>query len=183
MTSLQGRFLVASPRLGDPNFFRSVVLIAQHDDEGAFGVMLNRPLDQTVRELWAERTETLCEFEDSIYFGGPVDGAPLALHNSRAHSDAELLAGVHLAMRADSLDVLVRHPPDELRVFQGYSGWGPGQLDHELGGGDWLKSDATASDVFAEADTIWSRLTRRINLDIVAGSLDARFVPDDASLN
>ena len=65
----------------------------------------------------------------------------------------------------------------------GYTGWGAGQLDDELDLGGWLKAEATAADVFADADTIWTQLTRRINLDIVAGSLDARFVPDDASLN
>jgi len=183
MTSLQGRFLVASPHLGDPNFFRSVVLIAQHDDDGAFGVVLNRPLEQTVREFWEQRGEISCDCEACLYVGGPVAAPLVALHNSRAYSDEEVLAGVHLTTRTDSLDVLVRNPPDQFRIFTGYSGWGTGQLDDELAVGGWLNADASAADVFGDPETLWSRLTRRINLDIVAGSLDARFVPDDASLN
>jgi putative transcriptional regulator len=183
MTSLQGRFLVASPHLCDPNFFRSVVLIVQHGDDGAFGLLLNRPLEQTVQDIWELRGETLCDCEARLYVGGPVEAPLVALHNSRAHSDEEVLAGVHLTTRPDSLDVLVRNPPDQFRVFTGYSGWGSGQLDDEVEVGGWLKADASPTDVFADPDAIWSRLTRRINLDIVAGSLDARFLPDDASLN
>ncbi|MBP85457.1 MAG: hypothetical protein CMJ64_01880 [Planctomycetaceae bacterium] len=183
MASLQGQFLVAWPHLSDPNFFRSVVLIAQHDEDGAFGLILNRPLQQTVHEVWEELGQDPCECGAHLYVGGPVDAPLLALHNSRAHSDAEVLEGVHLTTRADSLDVLVRNPPDQFRVFTGSSGWSAQQLDDELEVGGWLKADATATDVFSDAETIWSRLTRRINLDIVAGSLNARFVPDDASLN
>ena len=183
MKSLQGKFLVASPHLSDPNFFRSVVLIAQHDKDGAFGVVLNRPLERTVQEVWEQRGEHPCHCNSFLYVGGPVDAPLLALHNSRAHGDDEVLCGVHLTTRPESLDVLVRNPPDQFRVFTGYSGWGTGQLDDELKVGGWLTTDATAEDVFGDSDSLWRRLTRRINLDIVAGRLDERFVPDDASWN
>lgn len=183
MKSLQGRFLIASPHLGDSNFYRSVVLIAQHDRDGAFGVVLNRPLDQTVHDVWELHDETPCGIDACLYVGGPVNSPLIALHNSRAHSDEEILDGVHLTTRPELLDVLVRNPPDHFRVFTGYSGWSSGQLDAELEVGGWLQADASAEDVFADADSIWSRLTRRINLDIVAGSMKSRFVPDDASMN
>lgn len=183
MSSLQGRFLVASPHLGDANFFRTVVFLLHHDSEGAFGLVLNRPLSMTAEEQWDELVGTEYNFDGPLYSGGPVPGPPLALHNSRAHSDEEVLPGVHLASRSELLDTLVQNPPDQFRLFTGYAGWGAGQLEQELEVGGWLQADAAFTDIFADADEIWSKLTRRINLEIVAGSLDSRFVPDDASMN
>lgn len=183
MTWLQGRFLVASPHLGDPNFYRSVVLLVQHDDGGAFGLVLNRPLQQSVQDVWLDLDKPFCKCDSSVYVGGPVDGPIGALHNSRALSDEEVLPGVHYTAREELLDVLVRDTPDQFRFFAGYSGWGAGQLEAELESGGWLQADATLSDVFADPEEIWSQLTRRINLDIVASDVNSKFVPNDASLN
>lgn len=183
MTSLQGRFLVASPHLGDDNFFRSVVLLVQHDEAGAFGLVLNRPLRQSVQEVWEEFDKPFCNCDDAVYVGGPVEGPIGALHNSRALSDEEVLPGVHYTAREELLDALVRDTPDQFRFFAGYSGWGGGQLEDELEAGGWLQLDATATDVFADPEQVWSQLTRRINLDIVAGDIKSKCVPSDASLN
>ena len=72
MNSLRGQFLIASPHLPDSNFYRSVVLMIQHDDEGAFGVILNRPTENTVSEIWEMITDEPCESLQPINLGGPV---------------------------------------------------------------------------------------------------------------
>ena len=166
MSSLQGRFLIASPHLGDSNFYRSVVLMIHHDAEGAFGLVLNRPLAITVGEHCLQLFDTDFELDAPVFVGGPVPGPPLALHNSRAHSDEEVLPGVHISTREESLEPLLMNPPDQFRMFDGYSGWGAGQLEQELELGGWLQTDASFSDVFLDPEVVWQQLTRRINLDI-----------------
>ena len=77
MSSLQGYFLVASPRLGDENFYRSVVLMVHHDEQGALGVVLNRPTNHALNEIWEEIAGEICESTDPLYVGGPVSGTKL----------------------------------------------------------------------------------------------------------
>src|SRR5688572_1282976 len=84
MASLQGQFLVASPHLSDPNFYKSVVLMVKHDEEGAFGLILNRPTTNTVREIWRAVTEQDLECEQPIYMGGPVSGPLVCLHRMKS---------------------------------------------------------------------------------------------------
>src|SRR4051794_21518657 len=97
MDNLTGHFLVASPHLGDPNFFRSVVLVIRHDEEGAFGVVLNRPLPSTVGEIWKALGASGIENEQPIYLGGPVTGPLLAVHGDVERSEGEVLDDVYYA--------------------------------------------------------------------------------------
>src|SRR3712207_6054402 len=107
MGSLAGHFLVASPHLGDPNFFRSVVLVIRHDEEGAFGVVLNRPLPSTVADIWRALGSSDVENEQPIYLGGPVTGPLLAVHRDDEFSEGEVLDGVYYATHKDHLNSLV----------------------------------------------------------------------------
>ena len=79
--SLEGKLLIASPRVGDPRFERAVVLILHHDDEGAFGVVLNRELPQTIRGLWEKMGEADCQIDRCLNLGGPVSGPIIASDN------------------------------------------------------------------------------------------------------
>jgi putative transcriptional regulator len=184
MPSLQGQFLIASPHLCDSNFLRSVVLLVEHGEEGAFGLVLNRPLDRTVREIWELLEEEPCSCELPIYLGGPVaEGALSALHTDENLADEEVMPGVYFSVGKERLDDLVHEPPWGLRVFNGYSGWGESQLEGELEVGGWLTVPATVDDVFGDVDEVWARISRRINLEILAGSIDPERVPDDPSWN
>ncbi len=88
MTSLQGYFLIASPHLSDTNFRRSVVLLLKHSDEGAFGLVLNRPTDSLLSEVWELISESPCKLGEAIHIGGPVGGPLMALHSNKTYAEA-----------------------------------------------------------------------------------------------
>ena len=89
MNSLRGHFLVASKFLADPNFARTVVLLVQHDEDGAFGVVLNRRAGSTVEELWSQVGQANCNSQQPVYVGGPVPGPLMAIHADRSQAEVE----------------------------------------------------------------------------------------------
>jgi putative transcriptional regulator len=183
MDSLQGHLLLASPHLVDPNFVHTVVFLIQHNDEGALGVVLNRPTSKTVRELWEQVGETPCECGRPIYLGGPVSGPLMALHTRDGLAELEIVPGVYFAARKQNLDEIVRQDEECYRVFIGHAGWGPGQLESELEQGAWRSVPATASDIFDEADDLWLRLLRRAEGALLPEILHIKHVPPDPSMN
>ena len=174
MKSLAGQLLIAVPELGDKNFFRSVVLVLHHDSFGASGVVLNRPTDVSVEEVWgnAESTDGKGPFDltdldgkhlgeinqtEVIYVGGPVEGPLIALHQDRDLAEERILPSVFMSTRRDSIERLVRLPDCQMRLFAGYSGWGPQQLDNEVQVGGWMTTVADPSHIYGDADTLWLR--------------------------
>ncbi len=162
---LVGRLLVAAPPLHDPNFFRTVVLLLDHDDHGALGLVLNRPGELVASDV-VPRLAPLLEEDALLYVGGPVqqDGViGLAEYRDPAALGAAPVVGPVGVLDAD-LD------PDELteavarvRAFQGYAGWGPGQLEAELAEEAWILAPAHASDAFDDAPgTLWRRALERL---------------------
>jgi len=145
MESLRGQLLIAAPTLTDPNFARTVVLVSEHTDEGAMGVVLNRPSELTIGEAVPSLTAAL-DAEQSVYVGGPVASTSIVF--LLEFLDPELAA----------LLVFGRVG----RVFAGYAGWGPGQLDEELGSEDWIVEPATPDDVFGDDPaSLWSTVLTR----------------------
>jgi putative transcriptional regulator len=157
--SLAGRLLVASPWLLDPNFARTVVLLLQHDEDGAVGVVLNRPSAEPVVEHLPE-WESRLEEPSLVFVGGPVQPA-VAIGVVRSSESLETIAfpGVGIVdLGADPAST----PAGPLRVYSGYSGWGPGQLEMELEEGAWTVVAAEADDIFTEQpDDLWSGVLRR----------------------
>ena len=182
MDSLTGHFLVASPHLGDPNFFRSVVLVIRHDEEGAFGVVLNRPLPGTVADIW-KALGTEIQNEQPIYLGGPVTGPLLAVHRDESISEGEVLPDVYYSTHKDSLNHLVTEYEGPYRVFSGYSGWGEGQLESEIEEGSWLTTKATSADIFASPEEMWKSVAARIGLEILLPQKLTRHVPPNPEMN
>jgi len=179
MNSLQGCFLVASPHLPDPNFFRSVVLMIQHDTNGAFGVILNRPGTKTVSEiLRCVGEEPIDECRQLVDVGGPVEGPLVAVHSIKSCTQGEVIPGLFIATRKDLILKIVR-AKRPFRVLCGYAGWGPGQLDSELEAGGWLHCPATIDEIFADGDAMWKRITGKIGLGVLEPTLNGRRVPDE----
>ena len=161
MNSLQGKLLVSSPALVDPNFRKTVVLIAHHDDDGAMGLVLSRPSDVVAAEA-VPALEGLPGAEEPVYVGGPVQPEAfmvLADFEDVAQAAAPILDGLGF-MPADA-------EPDDLRInrlrlFSGYSGWGSGQLEAELAEASWIVVDALAEDAFADdPDNLWRTVLHR----------------------
>ena len=162
MQSLKGQLLVAGPSLLDPNFRRTVVLIGEHTDEGALGVVLNRASEATVEDAVPELSP-LIDDEELVHVGGPVQ--PSAIVVVADFVDPEQ-AGVLILDSVGFLPAEV--DPDAIgelrraRVFAGYAGWGPGQLDEELDEGSWIVAPALPEDVFTgDPEELWSDVLRR----------------------
>ncbi|MEO2021935.1 MAG: YqgE/AlgH family protein [Pirellulaceae bacterium] len=183
MISMRGQFLVASRHLPDENFFQSVVLIIQHTEEGAVGFILNRPTAKTIRDIWPVISEETCDSDARINNGGPVDGPLMAVHMSTFLSEEEIVPGVHLATQKDNIHRLITHSNKPFRVFSGYAGWGPGQLDQELEAGGWLTTPAESTDVFSEPDKMWKRVSQNIGRAILLADIPEKLIPEDPSVN
>ena len=179
--TLRGKLLIASPALTDPNFARSVVLMAEHSHDGSMGLVLNRPSEAEVAVAVGQLGGIVAP-GDLVYDGGPVQPSAvmvLAEFNDPTVAAAVVLGDVGFLPAQDDPGRLA----DGLRrtrVFAGHSGWGPGQLDDELEEGSWIVVEAQIDDVFApDPDELWVEALQRKG---GAFALLAR-MPDDPSVN
>lgn len=160
------------PDLADPNFKRTVVLLVHHDEEGTFGLVLNRPTEVSADEL-CETLDIEWRGDDDVdvYWGGPVQpntGWMLCGANALAGlSDAsEVVENLHLAGSLEALRRVADCPPANLRLFLGYSGWGPGQLESELTQGAWVVAPLSQEILFStEVDSMWESVWRSLGID------------------
>lgn len=182
-TSLQGHFLVASPTLGDPNFFRAVVLIIEHDESGALGLVINRPLHTTIGETWNRISDIRYENDSPLYMGGPCESPLMVLHCLEDAGKIEVLPGIFFTAEADDLNDLVRDRCMPVKFFAGSSGWTHGQLEAEISEGDWLVMPAMAEQIFNGVEDQWRVLTRLIARQATVPDLDPKLIPPDPSVN
>jgi putative transcriptional regulator len=174
-STLQSSLLVAMPQLQDPNFRRAVVLLVHHDEEGTFGLVLNRPGDLPVSEL-CEGIE--CRWRggsnETVFSGGPVQtNTGWVLFEAGQHvvellEDEVTSVGDGLAF-AGSLEVLravAESAPPDTRLFLGYAGWGPGQLETELAEGAWLVAPLSRDAIFdVDPDAMWDHVLHELGID------------------
>ena len=180
--TLRGRLLVATPPLVDPNFDRTVVLMLEHGEDGALGIVLNRPSDTELDDVLPE-WRVFASSPAVVFSGGPVSPeAVIALARAQPHATdgwvpiIDDLGTVDLGR--DPLDIGV--PVDDLRVFVGYAGWAPGQLEGELDANAWFVVNLAREDPFAPSpERLWRDVLRRQR------GRTAMFAsyPDDASVN
>ena len=163
----KGRLLVATPPLADPNFDHTVIYMLEHHPHGALGVVINRPADERLSEP-LERWEDLQTDPLALFHGGPVEpNAMIALalsHEPLTEATDELspIAGRVASADLTSDPAFVAGAVSAVRIFRGYSGWGPGQLEGEIEFGSWLVLDAEPEDVFAsEPSELWRSVLRR----------------------
>lgn len=183
MNSLAGHFVVASPHLADPNFEHSVVLMIEHDEAGAFGLILNRPTNNPVEEVWEIIADSKCPTQRTLNQGGPIPGPPMAIHGDIAYADQQVIDGVFFTRERENLEQIVKYSAEPYRLIVGFASWGPGQLDDELAMGGWLTAAARREDVFSDEIDQWSLVSGRIGLEILTTSLKPRVIPHDPSLN
>lgn len=176
MNSLAPALLLSMPQLVDPNFSRTVVLLCKHSADGAFGLVLNRPLVTSGTVMVHLDPPVTTDREIQIWVGGPVEphrswmlvgGAADA---PEADGAVRVAGGVHLSTSPALLRrMLEPDPPSRARLVIGYSGWGPGQLESEIGESSWLLSDVDPAIVFdTPSERMWEAAIRRLGADPAA---------------
>lgn len=165
----KGRLLISEPFLPDPNFERTVVLLCEHNDEGSFGFVLNKPSELKVNEV----IEDIGSFENPVFVGGPVQQDTLHfIHRSIVVTNAIELRD-HISWGGDfdsilSLSDTKQLQPADIRFFVGYSGWGPGQLESELEQESWIVCDFVTNELLFDTEPadLWRK---------ALGSMGGRF--------
>ena len=170
---LTGQLLIASPEMGDPRFAHTVILMVRHDRNGAFGLIVNRPVKE---EDLARLLDDLGENSDGvtgkieIYLGGPVQTQlGFVLHSAEYHRPETVAIDGKVAATSspDVLrDIAEQHGPQKFIFAFGYAGWGPGQLDSEIQQNAWLSVPADETIVFdGDHVTKWRRALGKLNID------------------
>jgi putative transcriptional regulator len=182
MDSLRGKLLLAAPALKDPNFDRTVVFIAEHSEDGAMGLVLNRPSEAPVVDAIPDLT-WIADSDDLVYVGGPVaPNGVIVLAEWEDPSQAVVLVDDDLGFvpgdveDTDALAAAVRRA----RVYAGHAGWGPGQLEDELAEEAWIVEAPLREELFSEdPEGLWSAVLRRKGREFALLST----MPPDPSLN
>jgi putative transcriptional regulator len=173
-SDLIASLLIAMPQLEDPNFKRSVMLIVHHDEGGTFGLVLNRPVDMSARDL-CDSLEVGWGGDPSmpLHWGGPVQpNTGWMLFNEDLSTSADVLGvtcvekGIYFAGSLDVLRVIAESPPADLRLYLGYAGWGPGQLEDEMAEGAWLVAPVSPEMIFdVPSELLWEQAVRSLGID------------------
>ena len=183
MKTLTNQLLIASRGLENDFFARAVVLVLEHHEhQGAAGIVLNKPSEVSLEEVYPE----LDEFEFSrenelVNIGGPCDGPVVALHACSECSEVPVLPGVAMAVKQDNLCRLMQSD-SSMRLFSGYSGWAPGQLETEIESGVWYATEASSSLIFEDLTDLWQRACDQYGNEVIADAVGSR-VPSDLLMN
>ena len=174
--SLQGQFLLAMPNMGDPRFLRSVVYMVAHDSEGAMGFIINKRAEGlSLGDILKDMPETVAKtglVNLPVYVGGPVQNdRGFVLHTSDYEKTQNSLSQELPIALTQSADVLVDaadgRGPEKMRLFLGYAGWGPGQIEGELQDNAWLVCDANIAEIFAsQSDDLYEKCVAAMGIDL-----------------
>lgn len=174
--SLQGQFLLAMPSMGDPRFLRSVVYMVAHDSEGAMGFIINKRAEGlSLGDILKDMPETVAKtglVNLPVYVGGPVQNdCGFVLHTSDYEKTQNSLSQELPIALTQSADVLVDaahgRGPEKMRLFLGYAGWGPGQIEGELQDNAWLVCDANSAEIFiAQSDDLYEKCVAAMGIDL-----------------
>ena len=174
--SLQGQFLLAMPSMGDPRFLRSVVYMVAHDSEGAMGFIINKRAEGlSLGDILKDMPETVAKtglVNLPVYVGGPVQNdRGFVLHTSdyeKTHNTLSQELPIALTQSADVLvDAAHGRGPEKMRLFLGYAGWGPGQIEGELQDNAWLVCDANIAEIFtSQSDNLYEKCVAAMGIDL-----------------
>ena len=174
--SLQGQFLLAMPNMGDPRFLRSVVYMVAHDSEGAMGFIINKRAEGlSLGDILKDMPETVAKtglVNLPVYVGGPVQNdRGFVLHTSdyeKTHNTLSQELPIALTQSAGVLvDAAHGRGPEKMRLFLGYAGWGPGQVEGELQDNSWLVCDANITEIFtSQSDDLYEKCVAAMGIDL-----------------
>lgn len=173
-TNLTNHFLIAMPGLEDPNFFHTVTYICEHNSDGAMGIVINRPMDLQLSDIFEQleiKISSLSISQQPVYLGGPVQSdRGFVLHDSSTEWNSTLRINTEISVTT-SLDILEAiasdKGPSESLVALGYAGWGAGQLEEELSQNAWLSGPAKSEIIFQRAsDERWQAAADLLGVDL-----------------
>ena len=172
-TEKRSCLLIAMPQLADPNFFHTTSLLSEFTKDGAMGVILNRPLGVSVGQLLSEGKPIQGPSNIQAFWGGPVQnerGFVVHEDDSLGSQSLEIEKGLYVTGSADILRQLIdgqnQPNPPRFRLFLGYAGWGPGQLEKEIAAASWLTAPVDKELIFSgPAETMWARSIQKLGVD------------------
>jgi putative transcriptional regulator len=184
MKSLKGQLLVADESLGDPNFARSVVLLFDHGEHGAGGVILNKPTDKTIFDIAPQLFGEPSDWRKIIHLGGPVPG-PLAIaHTDESAADMTVADGLFSTIAAAKVLELIKKKVEPSLVIFNYAGWGAGQLESELAEDAWKLWPARPDHIFRHSPKdLWTAVMHEINGQSLAKMVRMKTKPTDPLAN
>ena len=183
MKTLTNQLLIASRGLENDFFARAVILVLEHhEDRGAAGIVLNKPSEVLLEDVYPELDESEFSRESELVnIGGPCDGPVVALHACSECTEVPVLPGVAMAVKQDNLCRLMQSD-SSMRLFSGYSGWAPGQLETEIESGVWYATEASSSLIFEDLTDLWQRACDQYGNEVIADAVGSR-VPSDLLMN
>ena len=179
---IQGKLLVATPKLDSTKFERSVILLMQHDDRGTFGVTINKPSTDRVKSAWENLTGAVPADDQLILAGGPLQGPVIALHQVPDLCDVAMPGGIFVAAQMEKLNELAKYE-DPYRIVVGLAGWKNGQLKSELESGCWYMMPSNADTVFEDPEWLWDFCLDECGRRQIADLIGHHGFPDDPSHN
>lgn len=184
MNSLAGHLLIAAPGMADDFFSSTVVLMLRHSDEGAAGVILNRPSDVQLGVVWSDLPIENTELANRpINIGGPCEGPLIAIHNSLTFAEEPLIPGVAMCVEVENLKKLVRQSHLSIKVFSGYAGWSPNQLESEIERGGWYSIPARPKHIFGDNLELWQQACAQFGDAIIGSVVNPDQIPRDPEVN
>jgi putative transcriptional regulator len=184
MRSLKGHLLIASPTLVESFFTRTVILMLDHTDEGAAGLVLNRPTEATVADIAETVFSEAIDWDKPLNLGGPVSGPLMVIHEVEDLSDQEVFPGLYHSVELSNVRQAVIDRTEPSMILANYAGWGPGQLESEFEVDSWLTLPATRDYVFWDGKKdLWEVVVHTVNARQLSEFLGLRGVPSDPRLN
>ncbi len=163
----QGSILISEPSLRDFYFRQSVILLAEHNEEGTFGVIINKPIEAKLKDI----IKGFTGYTLPVYLGGPVKTDSLFFIHTRddVAQSLPIMQGLYWGGDLDAIREMLKKKimlPDEIRFFVGYSGWSPNQLDRELKEKSWVLSQTTVPEIINNPpETLWSNYLKNMGQD------------------
>ncbi len=173
MKSFSNHFIISMPHMNDPIFSKSLIYICEHDDDGAMGLIINKPMiSENASDIIQQTGLTQIEPLPDIYFGGPVNlEMGLILHDANYNIEGTLTISKSVALTSNKqivLDLKNGGGPDEFRFSFGYAGWGKGQIEREIENGDWLLMPADDDFIFSIPNIDkWKKAASKFGIDIL----------------
>jgi putative transcriptional regulator len=184
MQTLKGHLLIATPQLQSPIFTRSVILMIEQNDDGALGVILNQQISTTMTDLAGKVFVEDFEWDKPISLGGPVASSLMVLHTDESLADEEIIPGVYVTTDGSKVQELIEQRSEPSLVVANHSGWGPGQLDHEIRRDSWLTLPAMIDHVFWTGEKeLWKVVINQVNFQKLTELVGVHELPSDPSLN